>query len=195
MASKRKRHAGENNGSNRNLDGRRLRTVTEAKALAEYLALKPEMERKDKEARRRRWQEVVEAAERREEEVRNGSKGRVDGQWVEDKEEAGERTREAVRAAMSAGDYTDRRFGAMEVEREGGDGLEESSEEEEADEGSSDDPPEGKRESPISDDMTPPSTSRNAAKSRSYFGFDDDDEFMSDDSSEENEAAEKDVKD
>lgn len=197
MSSKRKKHAGENNGSNRNLDGRRLRTVTEAKALAEYLALKPEMDRKEKESRRRRWQEVVEAAERREEEIRNGSKGRVDGQWVEDKEEAGERTREAVRAAMSTGVYTDHRFGAMEVE--GKDGLEESDEEEEKEEeeeGSSVEPQEGTRESPITEDTTPPSTSRNAAQARSYFGFDDDDEFMSEsDSSEASEAVKKDGKD
>ena len=53
MQSKRRRggNAEEANGSNRNLDGRRLRTVAEAKRLAEYLALKPEMEAKEKEER------------------------------------------------------------------------------------------------------------------------------------------------
>jgi len=55
MSSKRKKNQGEDNGSSRNLNGRRLRTVTEAKALAEYLAIKPEMERKEKEKRRQRW--------------------------------------------------------------------------------------------------------------------------------------------
>ena len=54
MSSKRKNNQGDANSSNRNLDGRRLRTVNEAKALAEYLALKPEMEKKEKEARRAR---------------------------------------------------------------------------------------------------------------------------------------------
>ncbi|KAL9101643.1 MAG: hypothetical protein Q9163_003118 [Psora crenata] len=107
MSSKRKKDRGENNSSNRNLDGRRLRTVNEAKALAEYLALKPDMEKKEKETRRKRWEQVIELAERREEEVRSGSTGKVDGKWVEDKEEATERTRDAVLAAMESGNYYD----------------------------------------------------------------------------------------
>lgn len=107
MSSKRKRNQGDENSSNRNLDGRRLRTVAEAKALAEYLAFKPEMEKKEKEARRKRWEQVVELAEKREEEIKSGSKGRVDGKWVEDKDEAGERTREAVTTAMRSGNYHD----------------------------------------------------------------------------------------
>src|SRR4051794_20742598 len=48
MSSKRKRNRGDENASSRNLDGRRLRTVNEAKALAEYLAIKPEMAKKEK---------------------------------------------------------------------------------------------------------------------------------------------------
>ena len=108
MSSKRKTNQGDNNGSSRNLDGRRLRTVTEAKALAEYLALKPDMEKKEKEARRKRWQQVVEMAERREEEVRNGGAGKIKGQWFEDKEEAGDRTREAVAVALRLGNYSDK---------------------------------------------------------------------------------------
>jgi len=48
MSSKRKRNQGEDNGSSRNLDGRRLRTVNEAKALAEYLAIKPDMAKREK---------------------------------------------------------------------------------------------------------------------------------------------------
>ncbi|KAL8655196.1 MAG: hypothetical protein Q9210_001025 [Variospora velana] len=107
MSSKRKRNQGDKDSSNRNLDGRRLRTVAEAKALAEYLALKPEMDKKEKEARRKRWEQVVELAGKREEEIRSSSKGKVDGRWVEDKDEAGERTREAVIAAMKSGHYHD----------------------------------------------------------------------------------------
>ena len=103
MSSKRKRNQGEDNGSSRNLDGRRLRTVNEAKALAEYLAIKPDMAKREKEERKKRWEQVLELADRREEEIRTGSKSKVDGKWVEDKEEAGERTREAVLAAMKAG--------------------------------------------------------------------------------------------
>ncbi|KAG7136922.1 Telomere maintenance protein SDE2 like [Verticillium longisporum] len=78
MSSKKKRNQGDANNSSRNLDGRRLRTVTEAKALAEYLAIKPEMEKKEKEKRRERWQQIVESSERREEEIKNGGKGRLD---------------------------------------------------------------------------------------------------------------------
>ncbi|KAL8971265.1 MAG: hypothetical protein Q9197_003366 [Variospora fuerteventurae] len=107
MSSKRKRNQGDENSSNRNLDGRRLRTVAEAKALAEYLALKPEMDKKEKEAHRKRWEQVVELAGKREEEIRSSYKGKVDGRWVEDKDEAGERTREAVIAVMKSGHYHD----------------------------------------------------------------------------------------
>ncbi|KAL8674714.1 MAG: hypothetical protein Q9168_000872 [Polycauliona sp. 1 TL-2023] len=107
MSSKKKKNQGDENSSNRNLDGRRLRTVAEAKALAEYLALKPDMEKKEKEARRKRWEEVVELAAKREADIRNNTKGRVDGKWVEDKDEASERTRDAVLAAMTSGDYHD----------------------------------------------------------------------------------------
>ena len=110
--SSRKSNAENNTGSNRNLDGRRLRTVNEAKALAEYLALKPEMDRKKKEEQRKRWEQVVELAEKREEELKSGSKGRVDGKWVEEKEEAGERTREAVRRAMTE-EHRQKDTGAM----------------------------------------------------------------------------------
>lgn len=95
-------------GSNRNLDGRRLRTITEAKNLAEYLATKPEMERKEKEERRRRWEAVVEGAERREEDMRKGRRGKgLSEEWLEEREDAGERTRDAVRKAMAAGDWRD----------------------------------------------------------------------------------------
>ncbi len=107
MSSRKKRSQGDSNGSSRNLDGRRLRTVTEAKALAEYLALKPEMDKKEKDERRKRWEQVVEMTERKQEEMRSGGKARLDGKWVESKEEAAEKTREAVLASLSAGDIKD----------------------------------------------------------------------------------------
>ncbi len=98
-------------GSNRNLDGRRLRTITEAKNLAEYLATKPEMERREREERRKRWEAVVEGAERREEEVRKGGVGGrrkgLSEEWLEEREDAGERTRQAVRRAMANGGWRD----------------------------------------------------------------------------------------
>lgn len=181
MSSKRKRNAGENNGSNRNLDGRRLRTVNEAKALAEYLALKPDMEKKEKEARRKRWEQVVELAERREEEIRSGAKGRVDGKWVEDKEEAGEKTREAVLAAMKSGEFRD--IGMNDVV------LGASSASSGAASGGSGNEEMGESSSAAT---TPPEPSKgNDKPARTFFGFDDDDEFMSDDEKEEDEASDE----
>ncbi|KAL3427163.1 UPF0667 family protein [Phlyctema vagabunda] len=175
MSSKRKKNQGDENASSRNLDGRRLRTVNEAKALAEYLAIKPDMEKKEKEQRRKRWEQVIELAERREEEIKSGSKGKVDGKWVEDKEEAGERTREAVLAAMKSGDYKDNLLGlSHEASGSGNSGSED-----EVMGGTS------------SKDTTPPSEPEvSKPKARTFFGFDDDDEFMSSD--EEDEVEEKD---
>lgn len=100
MSSKRGKNQGSIDSSNRNLDGRRLRTVNEAKALAEYLALKPDMDRKEKEARRQRWERIVDMTERREYDIKNNSKGTIDAKWIEDKEDAGEKAREAVRVSM-----------------------------------------------------------------------------------------------
>lgn len=174
MSSKRKKGQGDQNGSSRNLDGRRLRTVNEAKALAEYLAIKPEMAKKEKEERRKRWEQVVELAERREQEIKNGTKGKVDGKWVEDKEEAGERTREAVIAAMKAGDYRDNLLATSSGSGSGSDGS--PSEEDEFMGGIE------------SSDMIPLSESTpGKPKAMSFFGFDEDDEFMSDDEEEEEE--------
>jgi hypothetical protein len=112
MSSRKKRNAEAQNGSNRNLDGRRLRTITEAKNLATYLATKPEMDRREKEERRKRWEAVVEAAERREEEIRSGKKGKgLSEEWIVEKEEVGEGVRDAVRRAMMGG-------GGIETEKE-----------------------------------------------------------------------------
>lgn len=180
MSSKRKKNSGDENGSSRNLDGRRLRTVTEAKALAEFLAIKPEMEQKEKEKRRERWTAIVEAAERREEEIKNGNKGRLDGKWVEDKEEAGERTRDAVLAAMKSGSYKDNLLGTSE-------GSSSASAEamEEASDGEDSDPGEGSSgaTTPASENGKgkEPVVAKGNTKPRSFFGFEEDDEFMSSD--------------
>lgn len=129
------------NGSNRNLDGRRLRTVDEAKRLAEYLAIKPEMEKQEKEERRKRWEAVVEASEKREEEIRRGGVGggRLDSEWVEAKEGAEERVRESVLKAMREmedEDMAERKGSESEVEGEEGDSGDEV---EEGSSGSSED--------------------------------------------------------
>ncbi|KAF2131095.1 hypothetical protein P153DRAFT_422057 [Dothidotthia symphoricarpi CBS 119687] len=101
MSSRKKQ--GDANGSSRNLDGRRLRTVEEAKKLAEYLTIKPEMEEREKEERRKRWEDIVESTERKQEELMH-SRGtaRLDGKWVEDKEEAENKTREAIEKMLMA---------------------------------------------------------------------------------------------
>jgi hypothetical protein len=107
MSSRKKRNAAEPaNSSSRNLDGRRLRTVAEAKSLAAYLATKPEMDRREKEKRRKRWEGVVEMAEVRAQEIREGrgvgrGKG-VSDEWMADKEEVAEGVKSAVRMAMMA---------------------------------------------------------------------------------------------
>ena len=163
MSSKRKKNQGENNSSNRNLDGRRLRTVNEAKALAEYLALKPEMDKRERDARRKRWEQVVDLAEKREDEIRNNSKGRVDGKWAEDKEEVSERTRDAVFAAMKRSDYHDNlKFSSSEgIAEVAGQSSENSREE--------------------SNRAEPPTLFGSAVSSTyTYMGFDEDDEYMSD---------------
>ncbi|KAL4892655.1 telomere stability and silencing-domain-containing protein [Aspergillus ambiguus] len=184
MSSKRKRNQGDDNGSSRNLDGRRLRTVNEAKALAEYLAVKPEMDQKEREERRRRWQAVVESAERRQEELKNGGgKQKIDGQWMEDKEEMNEKAREAVLLAMKEGAWTDNLRdtilgGSSTSASEGSSGRESSASSEDVSEDDQD----------MDDAPGPSGRNGNSAAPRKYIGFDEDDEFMSD-SEEEDEQA------
>lgn len=108
MSSKKKRNGEENNDSCRNLDGRRIRTVKEAKALAAYLEIKPEMERKEKERRKERWRKIIEQAEMREAEEEGrtaGGKRFEDVAWLEQTEEERERTRQAVLKAMEEGAF------------------------------------------------------------------------------------------
>jgi hypothetical protein len=181
MSSKKKRAQGDSNGSSRNLDGRRLRTVTEAKALAEYLAIKPDMERKEKEKRRQRWEQIVEMAEQREAEIKTGSKGRLDGKWVEAKEEANERTREAVLAAMKDGNYNDnmlsishRSTSTADSKSRDRENEDESESENEVSSGPSTPPSETSKHSK-------PQAAKGKAPATSFFGFEEDDEFMSSD--------------
>ena len=75
--------------------------MAEAKALAEYLAIKPEMEKKEKDERRKRWEDIVASTERKQEEILSGrGNTRLDGKWVEDKEECESKTREAIEKMM-----------------------------------------------------------------------------------------------
>lgn len=180
MSSRKKRNQGEQNGSSRNLDGRRLRTITEAKNLAEYLALKPEMDAREKEERKKKWQAIVDAAERREEEIKSGIKGNGKGlssEWIEDKEELGDRARTAVIKAMQNGDWKDRLHST------------EASQSSETSSGGSQDASEDDSDGEGVIASEPGPLSLNAAQSkaaaeRKFFGFDDDDEFMSDNEDE-----------
>lgn len=168
MSSKKNRDRQDQNGSNRNLDGRRLRTVDEAKRLAEYLATKPEMERKEKEERRKRWEAVIDAAEATEAKIKAGkmgsNQGRLDAEYVEGKEAAEEKVREAVAKAMRE-----------QMVQDGPTGSESSAEDE--DEGS---------ESAEDDDAGP---SKDAG--RSFFGWDEDDDMSDDDEADDDEPAEE----
>ncbi|KAJ6126703.1 hypothetical protein N7523_002315 [Penicillium sp. IBT 18751x] len=188
MSSKRKRNQGDNNSSSRNLDGRRLRTVNEAKALAEYLAVKPEMDKKDREERRRRWQAVVDMAEKRQEELKNGGgKQKIDGQWMEDKEEMTEKLHEAVMAAMKDDSWTDSLRDAVL----GGSSTSASEGSEHAESSTSDDD-EDDDESALPSAVPGPSAPVAKAAPRRFIGFDDDDEFMSDSDEEEDVSTSKD---
>jgi hypothetical protein len=88
------------------------------------------MDKKEKDERRKKWEQIVEIAEKKQEELRDGSKARLDGQWMEAKEEASEKTREAVIAALTAGEIQDVLMGSDESEEGSEDG--DSSESEEA---------------------------------------------------------------
>lgn len=175
MSSKRKKNQGDGNGSSRNLDGRRVRTVNEAKALAEYLSIKPDMEKKEKEKRMKRWQQIVETAEAREHELRTGSKAQLDGRWVEDKEEAVDRTREAVLAAMRSGNFKDNMLRLSESETASADNGDDTSEDDES--------------SQSSKPSTPERKGKALAVPRKFFGFDD--EYMSSSGEEEEESEAK----
>ncbi|KAK8248259.1 telomere stability and silencing-domain-containing protein [Phyllosticta capitalensis] len=168
---RKKRGTGENNGSSRNLEGRRLRTVTEAKALAEYLAIKPEMAKKEKEERRKRWEDIVAMAEAKEDELKKGGKGRLDGQWMENKEEAEEKTREAVLAALKNGGINDVL------------GKKESDSSASPSEGS------GEESDEEMEEKATASSSKPAPASRTFFGWDED-EDMSDSEEDDDEEAE-----
>ncbi|KAG5920101.1 hypothetical protein E4U61_000269 [Claviceps capensis] len=162
MSSRKKNQ--ENHGSSRNLDGRRLRTVNEAKALAEYLETKPDMEKKEKEKRRKRLEQIVQTSEERQAQMKNGGTGRLDGKWVEDKEESSERTREAVASVMMTGKYSDNLFGTSHG----------STSSEQAEEQSS-----LENESSASTEDDASSKGKGKMVSKAFFGFDMDDEFMS----------------
>ncbi|KAK5136866.1 hypothetical protein LTR08_001788 [Meristemomyces frigidus] len=174
MSSRKNKQNQENvNGSNRNLDGRRLRTVDEAKKLAEYLAIKPDMDKREKEERKKRWEGVVAAAEKREEEIKSGkagvNQGRLDAEYVESKELAEEKTREAVLKAM--------REGMVDLERTGSESSVDAEGSEEND-----------RRSASGSSGAEAMLSAHTSNGNAFFGWDEEDE---DDESDEEEEVEE----
>ncbi|KAF3922180.1 hypothetical protein ABW21_db0205566 [Orbilia brochopaga] len=184
--SSRKRKGQENSDSCRNLDGRRLRTVKEAKALAQYLETKPDMDKKEREKRRERWEKVVEAAD---EKIRDGgSKANArfdDTKWLEEKEEGRERAREAVIRAMKAGSASGSgapspgKSSTSEDLSEGDDEEEEDEENNNAGEGTSS---KSSEDEAVETEVVQP---KPKLQPRKFIGFDEDDEFMSSDEEEE----------
>lgn len=153
--SSRKKKQGEVNGSSRNLDGRRLRTVAEAKTLAEYLAIKPEMDKKEKEERRRRLEDIVASTERKQDELLNNrGLARLDGEWVESKQEAENKTREAIEKMLMA-----QRSGSEEEEEDG--------------------------DSPVAEPVKSGSSSKPVQQKTMFGWDNEDDEFLSDSDEEE----------
>ena len=176
MSSRKRRQQGEQNGSSRNLDGRRLRTVAEAKALAEYLAIKPEMDKREKEERRKRWQAIVDMAEKKTEEMKDGGKTRLDSKYFETLEETTEKTRMAVLSALAQGQIKNV-FGSVTTG---------SAESDESAETSGDTDDDESDEVPA----VGPSEAKKPARrprAKKLFGWDDDDDMSDDDEDEEDE--------
>ncbi|KAF3905740.1 hypothetical protein AA313_de0202353 [Arthrobotrys entomopaga] len=179
--SSRKRKGQENSDSCRNLDGRRLRTVKEAKALAQYLETKPDMDKKEREKRKERWEKVIEAAD---EKIRGGGAANQrfdDAKWLEEKEEGREKAREAVLRAMKAARVPSPQSSTSED-------LDDVEEEEEEENSS------GEGSSKTSEDEVVVEQKIEKAvkpKTKKIFGFDEDDDFLSSDEEEEEEASSK----
>ncbi|KAF3274467.1 hypothetical protein TWF173_005653 [Orbilia oligospora] len=156
--------------------GRRLRTVKEAKALAQYLETKPDMDKKERDKRKERWGKVIEAAD---EKIRGG--GNVnqrfdDAKWLEEKDEGRDKAREAVLRAMKANSS------AARVPSPSG----QSSTSEDL-EGSDDEKNNSSEESSKSseDEKVLPPTKKVKAQPKKIFGFDEDDDFLSSSDEEE----------
>jgi len=182
MSSRKKRGQQENNDSCRNLDGRRMRTVKEAKALAAYLEIRPEMGRKEREARKERWRKVVEEAEKG---GRNGSASTArfdDLEWLESTEEERVRTREAVERVMK-----ELEMGGLDGEGEEEGGSSGSGSDVEGNGGGGDD---------ISGEgSSTAAPTKKGVKEMRFSGWDEDDEFLSSDEEMSDIAEEEDEED
>ncbi|KAF3911479.1 hypothetical protein ABW20_dc0106327 [Dactylellina cionopaga] len=179
--SSRKRKGQENNDSCRNLDGRRLRTVKEAKALAQYLETKPDMDSKERQKRKERWEKVIEAAD---EKIKGGGSSAIkrfdDTKWLEEKDEGRDKAREAVIRAMKA---------ARAPSPGKSSTSEDLDEEDEEDEDS--DAEEGSSSKSSQDEETVEVKRKVKVQPKKIFGFDEDDDFLSSSDEEEEEEEEE----
>jgi len=111
----------------------------------------------------KRWEAIVEAADRKEDEIRAGKTARLDGKWVEDKEEAEQKTRDAVIAAYKAGEIKN----ALAEKESDSSGM--------GSEGS-----DGSDSEEMEDVKATSSKAAERLQTRTFFGWDENDEFMSD---------------
>jgi hypothetical protein len=141
--------------------------VDTVKKLAEYLENKPKMEAQQRQEREENLKKKIEDANRLEENIKSGkmgaSQGRLDAEYVESKELAEERTREAVVKAMREGILTTERTGS-----ESSMSVDEKESDEEAEQRSSGSSEEAKEEPKPSGGV-------------SFFGFEEDDDDDSED--------------
>jgi hypothetical protein len=182
MSSRKNRQNQNTNGSNRNLDGRRLNVVAAAKLLAEGLAKRDEEERKAREERKKQLEDKIDAADRQMEHIKSGKsgigQGRLDADYVEGKELAEEKTREAVMNNMKASaiEPETAQVKTSEVQRTG------SESSMEVDKTGSDDDESEDRSSASSEDVAPAKAQSNGP---AFFGWGDVDDEDSDEDEED----------
>lgn len=97
---KKKADNSEARSSNRNLDGRRIRTVHQAKVLVEYLANLPAAEQTAKQEQRQKWEHILSTASKAENENKDSSKGRLNESWIDDRDDSEAKVRDAMVFAL-----------------------------------------------------------------------------------------------
>ena len=172
MSSRKNRQNQNTNGSNRTLEGRRVRVVAAAKQLAEHMAKEKEVEEQARQERKQKLEDTIDAADRKMETIKSGksgvNQGRLDAEYVESKELAEEKTREAIMNAM--------KLSSAALERTG------SESSMEVDETASDDGEAEDATSGSSEDAAPLNPSRSGP---AFFGWDDEDDEDSEEDGED----------
>jgi hypothetical protein len=102
MSSRKKRDQNQAaNGSNRNLNGQRIRTVAEAKRVGELLVKQEQYEKTHRSVKKKEVSEKIKSLEAQinllESGKLGGDKGRMDAEWADGKAEAEDKTAQSVR--------------------------------------------------------------------------------------------------